>query len=188
MPRLKQGVAFILLFFKSNNNIVVKIKIDHFFLAAVLLLAQETVFAQTKIDVAKAFADAASQYNLMLTTHPDITQFPQSLKPDGTINNRTADWWCSGFFGGSLWYLFEFTKDTSWKNAAHRWSMAVEKEKFNVGTHDLGFMLYCPFGNGYRLTKNKQYKEIMLTGAASLATRFNQIMGRMEGVRLPGDC
>ena len=177
MPCLKQGVAFILLFFKSNNNIVVKIKIDHFFLAAVLLLAQVTVFAQTKIDVAKAFADAASQYNLMLTTHPDITQFPQSLKPDGTINNRNSNWWCSGFFGGSLWYLFEYTKDSSWKNAAHRWSMAVEKEKFNKGTHDLGFMLYCPFGNGYRLTKNKQYKEIMLTGAASLATRFNPNYG-----------
>lgn len=133
--------------------------------------------AQPVIDVQKEMHDAAQQYRGMLATHPDISRFPQSLKPDGSINDRRSDWWCSGFFGGSLWYLFEFSKDTTWKNAAHKWSMAVQKEKYNSGTHDLGFMLYCPFGNGYRLTKNESYKDIMLTGAASLATRFNPAYG-----------
>jgi hypothetical protein len=61
--------------------------------------------------------------------------------------------------------------------------MAVEKEQYNTRTHDLGFMIYCPFGNGYWLTKNEAYKPIMLTGAKSLATRFdpkarfNKILG-----------
>lgn len=55
--------------------------------------------------------------------------------------------------------------------------MAIEKEQFNTRTHDLGFMLYCPFGNGYRLTQNPNYKKIMLEGAKSLATRFNPKYG-----------
>ncbi len=147
------------------------------FCTALLFLIVIASNAQQAIDVKKELSDAASQYKSMLASHPDVTKFPQSLKPDGTQNDRNAGWWCSGFFGGSLWYLFEGTGDTAWKNAADKWTMAVEKEKNNKATHDLGFMLYCPFGNGYRLTKNEHYKQIMLTGAASLATRFNPSYG-----------
>ena len=143
----------------------------------VLLMAQ-TVSGQ--INVQKEFEFAAKQYEGMLASHPDLTQFPQSSKPDGTPNNQTSDWWCSGFFGGSLWYIYEFTKDPKWKEAADRWTMAVEMEKYNTKTHDLGFMLYCPFGNGYRLTQNLNYKNIMLTGAKSLATRFDPKVGLIK--------
>ncbi|GAB3510665.1 glycoside hydrolase family 88 protein [Emticicia fontis] len=135
------------------------------------------VLGQKKIDVAKEFAFAAQQYEGMLKSHPDITKTPQSTNPDGSPRDMPTSWWCSGFFGGSLWYIFEQTKDQKWKEAADKWTMAVEKEQFNTGTHDLGFMLYCPFGNGYRLTKNPKYKEIMLTGAKSLATRFDPKVG-----------
>jgi rhamnogalacturonyl hydrolase YesR len=97
--------------------------------------------------------------------------------PNGQPRDMKSDWWCSGFFGGSLWYLYEYTKADKWRDAAHTWTMAVEKEQFNTRTHDLGFMLYCPFGNGYRLTGNPLYKDIMLTGAKSLATRFDPKRG-----------
>ncbi|UTA69548.1 glycoside hydrolase family 88 protein [Emticicia sp. 21SJ11W-3] len=146
-------------------------------LTAILFGLSTFVFGQKKIDVAKEFAFAAQQYEGMLKSHPDITKTPQSTNPDGSARDMPTSWWCSGFFGGSLWYIFEQTQDPKWKDAAHKWTMAVEKEKFNTGTHDLGFMLYCPFGNGYRLTGNEQYKEIMLTGAKSLATRFDPKVG-----------
>ena len=152
-----------------------KIKLKSILCVAAILFATQ-LLAQP-INVAKEIAHAALQYKGMLATHPDATNFPQSLKPDGSMNNRTSNWWCSGFFGGSLWFLYQYTKDTAWKNAAHKWTMAVEKEQFNTGTHDLGFMLYCPFGNGYKLTKNLLYKKIMLQGAKSLATRFNPNYG-----------
>ncbi|MCK8490904.1 MULTISPECIES: glycoside hydrolase family 88 protein [Spirosoma] len=142
-----------------------------------LALLTFSVAAQSPIDVDKEFAFAAQQYEGMLKTHPDTTKFPQSTNPDGSIRNMKSDWWCSGFFGGSLWYLYERTKTPALKEAAHKWSMAVAKEQYNTGTHDLGFMLYCPFGNGYRLTKNEAYKPIMLTGAKSLATRFDPKVG-----------
>lgn len=149
-----------------------------FIQVAFFIALSNTLFAQ--IDVKKAFERAATQYEGMLATHPDLTQFPQSTKPDGSPNNRTSEWWCSGFFGGSLWYLYEQTKDPKWKAAAEKWTMAVEKEQYNTGTHDLGFMLYCPFGNGYRLTQNEAYKNILLTGAKSLATRFNPAVGLIK--------
>ncbi len=133
--------------------------------------------AQTGPDVQKEFAFAAKQYAGMLAAHPDTTQFPQGTKPDGAPFNKPSEWWCSGFFGGSLWYLYEQTHDPMWKTAAHKWTMAVAKEQYNTRTHDLGFMLYCPFGNGYRLTQNPVYKAVLLTGAKSLATRFRPDYG-----------
>lgn len=134
-------------------------------------------FAQQKIDVKAEMQNAAIQYKGMLGSHTDISKFPQSLLPDGSPRDMPSGWWCSGFFGGSLWFLYEYTHDTTWKNAAEKWTMAVEKEKNNTSTHDLGFMLYCSFGNGYRLTRNNEYKQVLLTGASSLSTRFNPEYG-----------
>ena len=133
--------------------------------------------AQSKINVKEQLALAEKQYTLMLASHPDTTKTPQSTLPDGKPKDMPTSWWCSGFFGGSLWYLFEYTKNPKWKDAANLWTMAIQKEQYNTGTHDLGFMLYCPFGNGYRLTGNAAYKKVMLTGAESLSTRFNPNVG-----------
>lgn len=140
-----------------------------------IVLFSQSVFGQ--INVQKEFEFAAKQYQEMLASHTNITQFPQSTKPDGSPNDRTSDWWCSGFFGGSLWYIYEFTKDPKWEESADRWTMALDKEQYNTGTHDLGFMLYCSFGNGFRLTQNETYKNILLNGAKSLATRFDPKVG-----------
>lgn len=136
--------------------------------------------AQRRVDVEREMAFAQVQYELMLKALPDVTGFPQSIKEDGSLDIRPSHWWCSGFFGGSLWYIYEYSQDNKWKEAAHKWTMAVEKEKSNTRTHDLGFMLYCPFGNGYRLTNNDAYKEIMLTGAESLASRFSEQVGLIK--------
>lgn len=149
-----------------------------------------TGFAQKKrlVDVDKAFDFAAKQYTNMLASHPDLTRFPQSTKKNGEPDDRTSEWWCSGFFGGSLWYLYEYTGAENWKASADKWTKALDKEKYNTRTHDLGFMLYCPYGNGYRLTQNKEYIEPMLTGAKSLATRFNPAYGLIKSWDKHADC
>lgn len=150
------------------------------YLTLLLSILAFSAYCQERINVKKEFEFAAKQYEGMLATHLDFTQFPQSTKPDGSPSNRTSEWWCSGFFGGSLWEIYEFTKDPKWKDAADKWTMALEKEQFNTTTHDLGFMLYCSFGNGYRLTQNPQYKPIMINGAKSLVTRFNPKVGLIK--------
>ncbi len=123
---------------------------------------------------------ALNQYKGMLQDCQDYSLFPQSVKPDGTLDRRKSDWWCSGFFGGGLWYLFEYTKDTLIERQANAWTVALEKEQFNTKTHDLGFMLYCSYGNGYRLTKSDAYKTVLLQGASSLSSRFNPKVGLIK--------
>ena len=156
----------------------------------ILIITATGAFAQKKplVNVDQAFNTAAKHYVNMLASHPDASQFPQSTKKDGTPDNRTSEWWCSGFFGGSLWYLYEYTGEAKWKDAANKWTKAVEKEKNNTRTHDLGFMLYCPFGNGYRLTQNAAYVEPMLTGANALATRFDPKYGLIKSWDKHADC
>jgi rhamnogalacturonyl hydrolase YesR len=138
------------------------------------------ISTSAQVNVKQAFDVASKQFDLMLANHPDSTQFPFSVNPDGTSKDSKSVWWCSGFFGGSLWSLYEFTNDNKWKAAANRWTMAVSNEQYNTNTHDLGFMLYCPFGSGYRLTQNEAYKSVLLKGAESLATRFDPKVGLIK--------
>ncbi len=115
-----------------------------------------------------------------LATHSDLNAFPRSTKPDGSLSAVKSSDWTSGFYPGNLWYMYDYTKDKKWEDAARKWTAGLEKEQFNTHTHDLGFMLYCSFGNGYRLTNDPLYKEILLQGAKSLSTRFNVKTGSIR--------
>lgn len=146
--------------------------------SCMILLAH--VSQSQKIDIDKQFALAEKQYLRMLMDHPDTSTTVHSAKNDGTYRNLPSSWWCSGFFPGGLWYLYEKTKDPQWEKSARLWSSAVEKEQFNTGTHDLGFMMYCPFGNGLRLKNDPQYKKVLIQSAKSLATRFDPKIGLIK--------
>jgi unsaturated chondroitin disaccharide hydrolase len=151
-----------------------------FYTCVLFLFLSLNAGSQHKVDVHKEFDLAAKHYELMLKTHPNLQKTPFSVNPDGSLKDMPTSWWCSGFFPGSLWYLYQFTKDDKWKKAAEVYTNALTKEQFNVNTHDLGFMLYCSFGNGYRLTENEKYKKIMLQGASSLSSRFNSKVGLIK--------
>jgi hypothetical protein len=133
--------------------------------------------AQQKIDVEKALSNAAAHYRNQVALFADSTKSPRSINYDGSIKSIKSNDWCSGFFGGSLWLLYQNDKDVFWKNAAQKWTKAVEKEQFNTGTHDLGFMMFCTFGNGYALTSDSNYKRVIVQSAKSLATRFKPSAG-----------
>jgi hypothetical protein len=99
---------------------------------------------------------------------------------NGKLIMANSDWWTSGFVPGTFWYLYENNMDTVFRSAAQNYTQRVEREKNNTNTHDLGFMLYCSFGNGYRLTGDTTYKSVLLTGARSLITRFNPKIGCIQ--------
>lgn len=139
----------------------------------ILIASSLVVSGQKKIDVSAELEKIQFQYKYLLKKHTDISKIPHSLHSDGTYRSLPSDWWCSGFFGASLWYLYEYSQQPFWKAAAHKWTMAVEREQYNTTTHDLGFMVYYPFGHGYRLTGDSTYRRILLQGAKSLLTRFD---------------
>ncbi|OIN57373.1 glycoside hydrolase family 88 protein [Arsenicibacter rosenii] len=98
--------------------------------------------------------------------------FPRSSKPDGSLRSTNMYDWTSGFFPGTLWYTYEATKDENLKKAAIEWTEKLEPLKTFTEHHDLGFMMYCSYGNAYRLTNNPAYKDILVQSAKSLSTRF----------------
>lgn len=123
------------------------------------------------------FKDAAAQYKLLAKNLPP-DQFPKTWFPaSGQYEFSGSGWWCSGFYPGSLLYLYEQTQDAALYTEAERILKVLEKEKNNKNTHDLGFMLFCSFGNADQIASKPEYKEILLTGARSLSTRFNPKVG-----------
>jgi unsaturated chondroitin disaccharide hydrolase len=131
------------------------------------------------IDEALSFS--VKQYTLMADVMKDKSDLlPRTLDTTGKLVTAKSNWWTSGFFPGTLWYLYEYSKDEKIREYATMMTARVEKEKKNTGTHDLGFMLYCSFGNGLRLTGNESYNEILLTGAKSLVTRYRPIIGCIQ--------
>ena len=136
----------------------------------------------------KNFMDAAAQYKFLAKQLPP-DKFPKTFFPaTNKYEFSNSSWWCSGFYPGTLLYLFEQTKDSSLYKEAMQNLKVLEKEKLNTGTHDLGFMMYCSFGNANRITPKKEYKEILLTSAKSLSTRFNPNTGCIKSWNSkPGD-
>ncbi|MEO5889041.1 MAG: glycoside hydrolase family 88 protein [Ferruginibacter sp.] len=120
---------------------------------------------------------AVSQYKMLAKNLPG-DQFPKTYFPaTGKYEFSNSGWWCSGFYPGTLLYLYEQTKDTALYNESMRILKLLEKEKNNTNTHDLGFMMFCSFGNANRIAPKPGYKEILLTSAKSLSTRFNPATG-----------
>lgn len=89
--------------------------------------------------------------------------------------------WVQGFYPGTLWYMYEVTGDPHWKEAAEKSTNALDTFKYNTLHHDIGFVMYNSFGNGYRLAgQPEEYKEVLLQSAASAVERYNPAVGTIQ--------
>ncbi len=152
---------------------------------AVLMMLFSTCIAQPNFKpdpqllktIDQNFIDAAAQYQVQMKNLP-ADKFPKTFFPKtGQYEFSNSSWWCSGFYPGTLLYLYEQTKDESLYKEALRINESLKKEQFNKGTHDLGFMMYCSFGNANRIAPKPEYREILINSAKSLSTRFNPAVG-----------
>ncbi|MFC7524452.1 glycoside hydrolase family 88 protein [Parapedobacter sp. GCM10030251] len=143
--------------------------------------------ALTKEFVNQNMHDAIAQYKT-LTARVPAGVLPRTInKANDSLITAKSNSWISGFYPGTLLYLYEYSQDADLLKEAENRLQLLEKEKNNKGTHDLGFMLYCSFGNALRLTDNKRYQDILLTGAESLASRFNPTVGCIRSWDHNGD-
>jgi len=137
---------------------------------------QQLRFALDEIDYAVANKSPQSHTRQEKDKQSELTN-PRSTKTDGTLHLVPSKDWTSGFFPGELWFLYEYTHNNFWRKKAQLRTDILECEKMNGSTHDMGFKMYCSFGNGYRLTQNEHYKEILLQSARTLSTRFKPKAG-----------
>jgi unsaturated chondroitin disaccharide hydrolase len=147
------------------------------------MIAFSSCRKQEPIDkiIDESLAFSVKQYTLMADVMKDMPDLlPRTIDTAGALVTAGSGWWTSGFFPGSLWYLYKYSNDEKIKDAAMLMTSRIEKEKDNTGTHDLGFMLYNSFGNGFRLTGNESYEEILLAGAKSLSTRYRPAIGCIQ--------
>lgn len=122
--------------------------------------------------IAESFDYAAKQYQYMMTRIPK-GMTPQSYKEkEDKFISEDIQWWCSGYYPGSLWYIYEQTGNEEIKKEAERMLELIKPNKDNTDNHDLGFMMFCSFGNGYRLTGKQEYKDVIFKTAASIATWY----------------
>ena len=126
--------------------------------------------------VRKSFARAAQQTALMDSLAP-ADRFPASWEHDGTTRYNSAKGWISGFFPGNIWYLYEYTGDAKWLEAARRRTAQLEPLRHYTQTHDVGFMVGCPCSLAYRLTRDDYYKQLMIDASEALISRFNPTVG-----------
>lgn len=86
--------------------------------------------------------------------------------------------WTIGFWPGILWYNYENTNKPNDADAATYYTDLLEPLTILPAyDHDLGFQIFCSYGNGYRLTGNDKYKQVILNAADTLATLFNPKVG-----------
>ncbi|MUH36469.1 glucuronyl hydrolase [Zobellia amurskyensis] len=127
----------------------------------------------------KVLDENAQKIKVVQETIKSENQFPRNI-PKGQTNWEMvgARDWCSGFWPGVLWYAYEQSNDSGLKESAMKSTEALRQIAYSPAeNHDIGFMLYCSYGNGYRLTGNEDYKKVLLAAADTLATLYNPKVG-----------
>ena len=113
---------------------------------------------------------------------------PVTLNRDGSVYYCGYADWRSGFFPGSIWYLYELTGDTSYLPLARKYTEAIRPAEHLTWHHDIGFIINCSFGNGLRLAPDTAaYKDVMVQAAKSLCTRFRPNAGVIQSWDVKGN-
>lgn len=152
------------------------------FMASIFLLLATTLQAQ-RIKSTKVLAAAAPQVLHMLqdvnATRANALDFPRTFENDSLKLVASKDW-TSGFWPGILWLMYESSGNPIFKTNAELYTSLMEKEQRNNDSHDVGFKIYCSYGNAYRLTGKDEYKQAIVLAAATLANRFNSKIGSIR--------
>lgn len=129
---------------------------------------ENSSFIQENVDFAKA------QLGLAIDTIEASGKClnPVTLKTDSSVYYCSYADWRSGFFPGSIWYLYELTGDSTYLPLAKKYTEAIRRAENLTWHHDIGFIINCSFGNGLRLAPDTAYSNAMIQAAKSLSTRF----------------
>lgn len=133
------------------------------------------------LDVDKALSYCSRQMNRTLSEIGDTTLLPNNIM-DSLHHWKLSpiDAWTSGFWPGALWYYYELSTDEAIKaHAVHYTNLLEPLSMRSARDHDLGFQVFCSYGNAYRLTGDDKYKKVILRTADTLATLYHPVVGTL---------
>ncbi len=139
---------------------------------------------ETKTElIDRVFAFSEEQYDGLIKrieNNKPLLQPRGVTKDHNDLRLKPYQDWTSGFFPGSLWYIYQNNTSDIWKSNAIKFTKAVDSAKYLTDTHDLGFIINNSFGNGYLLTKNTAYKDVVVQASKSLITRYRPNAGVIQ--------
>lgn len=150
------------------------------------ILSSCAVEKDEKLDVDSALAYCDVQIHRALEKLEEGGKIDYSMQPRNILSDEkywncrkvSKEEWTGGFWPGILWYDYEATQNDTIRMLAEKYTESLELfSRIPAYDHDLGFLVFCSYGNGYRLTHNPVYRDVILATADSLATLFNPKVG-----------
>lgn len=110
----------------------------------------------------------------------NVKLVPRRIEEDGTLGVVSGGDWTSGFYPGTLWYMYELTARDEWKERAVEYTEKLEDQQYNGSNHDVGFRMYCSYGNALRLTGTEAYVPVLVQSAKTLIARYYKSVGSIR--------
>lgn len=151
-------------------------------LLGIALLASAVFACTSKNDIVNdniSFAEKQLAGLIAESEEGDTVRFPSTVK-DGKVVFVPMRDWVSGFFAGTMWYMYELTGNEDYAVHAQKQTEALRDLQYFTSHHDVGFMVYDSFGNGLRLKNIPGYDTVVVNTAKSLATRFRPNAGIIQ--------
>lgn len=126
----------------------------------------------------RVFAVSKQKYTQMDKSLSETT-FARNYQR-GALVTSDINWWCSGFYPGSLWYIYEYTKDDSIKDLAIKHTKKLSTLLSMNTDHDIGFQIGCSYGNMYRLTGDRECIGVLDKASQKLSERFSEKTGTIK--------
>jgi len=169
----------------SGGNVVL---VDDVHVSAGEVLGTPSARPERQLDL-DGLADVVAEKLTGVHNRIATNAYPSVTNGSGVWSTTSAGSWTSGFYPGQLWQMYGRTGEEVWRTRAEARTAGLESQKNNDGTHDIGFMIYNSFGRGYQLTGNTAYRDVCLTAADTLATRFSPVVGAIQswGNKSTGD-
>ncbi len=145
-------------------------------ITAALLICTSCTHQETMEELTERVFAVAKAQSEQMAAKLDPTTTPRTFD-EGRFVTAPVEWWCSGFFPGTLWQIYEYSGDETVRQLAEQETAKVEPVKYTCDHHDVGFQINCSFGHQYRLTDDTLSLNIMRTAAHSLSQGFSSTVG-----------
>jgi unsaturated chondroitin disaccharide hydrolase len=124
-----------------------------------------------------AIAYSAEHYKRLAAVVSPLQHPARAPGSTGIYVTDTGLDWRTGFFSGGLWFLSTLTGDPFVSQRAASQTATLEPQKHDQREHDVGFKIMSSFGQGYRVSGDTAYRDVILTAANSLSTLFFPSVG-----------